>query len=281
MGWEPKRGRMEATTIRVDEPSAETADEMMARDDIMRESLDETLSAAESGQILEAGRTNCPSHGRDGAIRGVLERFPRAVQLSSCRTDRGGSWHTHVTPGELRSPENSLPDMANVIYGALDVSIVVGYESADVFVSGDDDMVMRDAFHNAIGESFESPEGLYESITSGRVDPVTSRSRVREALSPLVSRRETGYPEMAQRVADLTPASFASPFQSSRDEATSDKPTGSIGYQQLRAFDPQSFEAVAEDTEDLVGGVDISGLVISTIVGNVVGEIVNRTIWGE
>lgn len=264
-----------ASTLKPDEYSRETARVMLQRHDVMREILAETIEAANKGQILESGRTKCPNTGRDGKIRDAFARHPRAIDLAPCRHERGGAWHTHVTEDELRYPENSLPDMANVVYGAIDVSIVVGTQTADVFMSAGDDEALIEEFENAIGEQVGSPKGLAEAMEAGRVNPVQSRKRVREALPNLFETHETNYAELDEAVDELF-IEEAPRKLSSRDEVTSE-PAHELIVNRL--FSADSIDQAAEQAD--LGGVDLSGLVISTVLGNIVGEIANRVIWGE
>jgi len=170
---------------------------MTQREDVQQTILEETLDSQASGQILESGRTLCNANKR---IKGPISRFPRAVDLQQCPlSGSGGAWHTHVTPSELLNPQNSLPDMAAVVFGDLDVIGVVGAESAEYFMAADDAEKMRGEFRDAIGADVYSQEDLLEAVENGRLNPTTARSRARKRLDSLITRDSTGFEQLAQR----------------------------------------------------------------------------------
>ncbi len=255
----------------IPDPSAlGLAESMVARDDIMRDIIEETIESAESGSIKEAGRTKCPDK---GSVKGPLERFPRAIDLASCPWERGGAWHTHVTPDEIRDPVNSLPDMANVVYGLLDVSVVAGSHSADVVVAGEDHEAMVDAFENSIGMSFDDTTELTNAIDDGRLDPAPARERAREALSPLVFVHETGYDEFQTRIDDLGWEDWAHPYGSGGKEAYSGNAHAP------KPFGDESILQAANGNGAMFTREEVASIAFSTAVGTVVGGIVDRILF--
>jgi len=263
----------ENMTVEPSEEAIELAETMVERDDIMREIIGETIDSALDGNIKEAGRTKCPT---GSSVKGPLERFPRAIDLASCPWDRGGAWHTHVTPDEIRNPVNSLPDVSNVVFGLLDVSVVAGSETADVILSARDEEAAVEAFKNAIGADVNSPIEVTEAAMDGRINPPLARQRVRKALDPLVFTVETGYDEFESEIQQVPHENWAHPTGSGRAEMF----TGNTATMHPIAR-ADSFEEVSMRTEELVEGSQLTSLVISTAIGTVVGGVVNRLVFGD
>lgn len=259
--------------IEPSEQAMELANLMVERHDIMQEIIGETVDSAIDGNIKEAGRTKCPTN---SSVKGPLERFPRAIDLASCPLERGGAWHTHVTPDEIRNPVNSLPDISNVVFGLLDVSVVAGTETADVVVSADDEEAAIDAFQNAIGADVNSPQEVTEAAMSGRINPPRARQRVREALGDMFFTAETGYPAFEQEIESVPHENWAHPSGSGRAETFSGNTA-----RMLPLADTDSFEQASMRAEQLVEGSQLGSLVISTAIGTVVGGFVNRLVFGE
>ncbi len=262
----------QAVEVTRDERATELATLMLEQEGVMRSIIGETIDSAKSGSIREAGRTYCPSSSK---IRGALNRFPRAIDLASCPVDRGGTWHTHVTPQGIRNPVNSLPDMSNVIYGLTDVSIVPGSQSADVIVAPEDRESGIDVFENAIGASVAGPGGVTEAIRDGRIDPVRARKAARDKLSPLVYQVSTGYGDLSEAAAEIPPEGWAAPYGSGKDESFSGNRAG------LPMFGPDSFQRAGQAGSEVFGGVDIQNQVISTAIGTIIGGVVSRVVFGE
>lgn len=187
---------------RPDPQAAELAASMLAREDVQREILDETLASAEAGAITESGRTVC---GSARSPIGPLARDYARVSLATCPLTVGGTWHTHVTMGELLNPVNSLPDLANVAFGVVDVSIVAGAESSHVVVATDDRAAMQDALADALGVDVGGPADVVAAVIDGDVrDPPAARQAVYDALGPEIAFRvDTAQPALADRVRDL------------------------------------------------------------------------------
>lgn len=262
---------MNAAAVSPDPQAQELSEQMVANDETMRTIIEETITSAQNGAIKEAGRTVCPG---SGSIKGPLGRFRRSIDLASCPVSRGGTYHTHVSPRELREPVNSLPDMANVVYGLIDVSVVAGTRSADVITAAEDQVAMVNVFENAIGERFGGPRELFRAIKDGRVMPSTARQRAREALAPLVSTAQTGYDDLEAEIETVPAKNWAPPAMSGRGEAFA-------GQAAPAYFAPDSVDAAASKMDDVVEGFDLSGLVISTTVGTLVGGAIERLIWGN
>jgi len=259
-------------SVRRDERAAELATFMLEQRDVMEEIVNETLTSASNGDIREAGRTLCPGSGQ---IRGALRRFPRAIDLATCPVDKGGTYHTHVTPREIRNPVNSLPDMANVVFGLTDVSVVVGTETADVIVAAEDpDAAVRE-FQNAIGEEVAGPSDLSEAIRGGRVVPTPARQRARSALEPLMFTAQTGFSNYDTTVDTMPAANWAAPYGSGRNEEF----TGNMAAS--TAFLPDSFDSAGEMAGSLVSRSDLRDEAISTAIGTIIGGLVSRAVFGN
>lgn len=264
---------MEADQSVTRDPAADAlAEQMMDRDDIMRTIVNETIESAANGDIREAGRTKCPDGGN---IRGPLRRFERAIDLASCPLEKGGTWHTHVTPDEIRNPENSLPDMANVIYGLTGVSIVAGTDTADVFVAPDNMQAGERAFENALGIELDGPRDLTKAIRDGRIQPTEGRRRVRSALKDLFETRATGYEDLAEGTSRVEAHNWAAPFGSGRSE------TFSGNRAAVPAMSTNAFDEAANGVEQQINEFGLGHMVVSTAVGTVVGGLVNRIVFGD
>lgn len=172
---------------------------MLAAEDVMRTILVETVEDSR-----ESGRTMC---GRSGTIKGPLSRFPAAVELDTvCPLRLSGAWHSHTH--RINEPVHSLPDVANVVFGNIDASVVVGAESSEALVRAEHRDVMAEAFQDALGLEIESPEGVVDALRSGRIpDPAGARRRVRGRLAPLFIRSSTNFPDISAQV----PARFREP----------------------------------------------------------------------
>jgi hypothetical protein len=259
-------------TIKRDPAAFKLSEEMLRRDDVMREILRETIRGANAGEVREAGRTKCP---QGEQIRGPLGRFSKAINLYKCPEGEGGVWHTHVTPAEIQTPENSLPDMANVIYGLTNASIVVGTQSADVVIAPEDPLAARNVFESVIGVKLDGPSQLVDEIASGRVVPAATRRRVRERMGELFYTAETGFGEVQRELDTIEPRNWATQKGSGRNEAFSGN------KQTLPAVETANIEAAATEMSSKLEDLEIGQLVISTAIGSIVGEVVNKVLLGE
>lgn len=183
------------------ESATRLAERMLGMDDVMWEILDETVPESDDSDpvVRESGRTLC---GDGSNIKGPLARFPTAVELAECpRGTRGGTWHSHVTRDQLKKPTNSLPDMANVLFGDVDVSVVVGTQEAEAVIApGYRDGAVGE-FRDALGADVSSTDEVVDAILAGHVrDPTDVRRRVRRRMGGLFKRVRTGYSDLDGRV---------------------------------------------------------------------------------
>jgi hypothetical protein len=253
---------------------------MVDRDDVQRTILEETLASAAEGQILESGRTLCSSQTQ---IRGPLERFPRAVDLQQCPiSGGGGAWHTHVTPKQLMTPENSLPDIGSVVFGQLDVIAVVGADSAEYVMAADDREAMVQEFRDAIGADIQEQSQLVSAIRSGRIQPVTARRRVRQRMGNLFTTQQTGFSDLSTRVRDMFQTTAKQPDESYESvELAMLHHKRSPGYADGMAHPLTANEVtgrMGESAEQTISNVipeSVRSTAIGAAVGTVVGNIVN------
>lgn len=262
--------------IEPDPGAVALANVMLAQDDTQREILSETIEAANSGNPRESGRTYCAAL---GSTHGPIESSARSIDLRTCVVGRGGIWHTHPGDRGLSTPINSLPDMANVVFGDVDASIVPGTDTADVIVAPEDRKIAQAELRRAIGADVQSPGDVRDVIMSANVDPVEARERARAALSGLLFTADTGYTDLSAS-APVSPRGHAATSSQAVCACTthsgSDQPESASEC--LQRVDDQ-FEAAAEEIEKKANGMNISGIAISAAVGNVVGEVVNRVLF--
>lgn len=260
---------------------------MVDRDDVQRTILEETLNSQQEGNILESGRTLCSSQSQ---IKGPLSRYPRAVDLQQCPiSGGGGAWHTHVTPRQLLNPENSLPDIGSVVFGQLDVIAVVGAESAEYVMAGDDQEAAITEFRDALGADISEQGELVSAIETGRINPITARSRVRKRMDSLFTREKTGYDDIAETVRS-----------SGGVVAASNKTYDEIEVSMLRQTQPETVDygeamaspktctqltgAMGETAEQTLLDVipdSVKSTAVGAAVGTVVGNVVNSLVFGE
>lgn len=258
-------------------PSSEAqrlAQQMVVAHDTMRDILDETLTSAEEGNLLESGRTVC---GDETEIRGPVARYPLSVELATCPVGASGVWHTHATPSQLKNPENSLPDIANAVFGTVDVHIVVGTESAEVFMAADERKSAQDAYRNAVGEEVASTAQVVAALQAGRIpDPAEARIRVREALAPLVKRVPTGYEDLTARV----PAQATPLFSPEGPDVNPQFPT--LAAARADTYSPdvgrmrEQSRATADAFRVIVDKYGIKEDAISNATGIIVGSLISR-----
>jgi hypothetical protein len=244
--------------------------EMIGRDDIKREILEETLSSSKNGQVLESGRTACGSTDR---LYGPLGRYPRSVELRPCPRGVAGAFHTHVTASELRSPTLSLADVGIVVFTSLDAIQVTGTNTEEFFVAADDEGRMREVFEDVTGAT--SVEGVVDSVMSGRLDPASAQSRLRSELSPLFMESNTGYTSYHPEIAEMSPIVPSSPAQYDELEAMLLKPR--LGT--LPDVEPSNFtervDMVGRRYAQLFPG-DAFDMVKSEAVATTIGLVIGR-----
>lgn len=186
-----------AVALEPDPDAKELADRLVDDMELQARIIEETLNSDdESGVVLESGRTVC---GVDEDARPLepYDRYEDAVDLRGCRSSQTGIYHTHTTPHELRQPQHSLPDYANVVFGNADASVVSGTKTSSVLVAASDPEEMRREYANAIGLDADSVHDVAEAVQSGMIpDPSAARDAVRSALGDLVYDVDTPHPDL-------------------------------------------------------------------------------------
>lgn len=248
---------------------------------VQREILAETLISRDNGNILESGRTVCNSPRQ---VRGPLGRFPTAVELQTCPIGGGGAWHTHVTTDQLANPHNSLPDMAYVALGSLDVMGVVGTESAEYMLAAADRDAMEAEFADAIGEDVRTPPDVVEALETGRIPPRAARDRVRKRLSGLFREVETELTDIpTEELSPLPEPVREGPYEQMELAMVPDD----VPYHRLMATpggvgmatSNLASQLEAFISEDLPG--DVAGTLVGTTVGTITGKLVERLVFGN
>lgn len=259
-----------------DAESAALADQILSNAEIHREIIAETLRAEETGSIRESGRTICPAVGK---ALDPTKRFPTSVKLASCPVSRGGIVHTHVTPDEIRRPQNSLPDIANVVYGLTDVSAVVGTQRAEAVMRSADPNSMKRSFESALGVDVSGPQEVYETIIAGEVNPSRAQRAVRSELSPLFTSIEVDYTDLERQAKQISAGESIQSIEV--HEATAFQ---SITTRESRGYQPagsiqRAGEKIGSAVENGGGGGDsglsLRDLVLSQALGTIVGTVVS------
>lgn len=261
--------------------SAEAVVDMMVEEtDVQRQILEETLAAEQQGEILESGRTLCT---QPGSIRGPLRRFPMSVDLQRCPVGASGAWHSHVTPDELLRPHNSLPDVASVVYGQLDVISVVGAETAEYMMAADDTDAMQREFQDAVGLEVGSVEDLVSAMDAGRVNFGPARDRVRQRMPGLFRNVRTGFSDLSNKITARNEPTFAaSPeYESVELMMFSEAPTYAESMTTPSGCNAAT-SALAEQAEESISSkfpIDIAETAMGAAVGTVVGRIVESALF--
>lgn len=277
------------------EQPARTAERMTAAGDVSEAVLRETLESAIDGDgLLESGRTWCESDA-EGELREPYNRFPAAVDLAGCPPgDSVAVWHTHTTPDQLRNPEHSLPDIANVAFGHVDASIIPGTESDHVLVAAADREQMRTEFRNILGADVGSTEQVTEAITAGRVaQPPIVRDRLWNAFDPLVKRVDVNRPELRRIADDLLDddtETITGPICDGDSPRECD-PTAPGGDAVGDAPAPASLRSAAvfrrearvasHGLRETLEGYDVTGTVVGTTVGMFTSRLLERAVFGD
>lgn len=265
------------------DPDADSLAEMMlADDDVMRTIIDETLQSAKHGQIKESGRTIC--NGRQ--IHGPEARHPTSVSLYACPMDRGGSWHTHVTVEEIRNPNNSLTDVANVVFGNVDVISVAGTQSAEAAVRAADVESAQEDFRRAVGADVRSAADTSDAVRSRETnDPIEAATAFREMRPDLFRSAQTGYGDLDGMVGQYVPDTIQ-PSAPSYDAVEA-----AMHARQERSSIWREFTAIEREAEEPAGRVagaveqsipaDVKTVAVSNALGVFFGGLASRAIWGE
>lgn len=257
--------------LRATDRGLEMADILIENTDVHQVILQETIESARDGQILESGRTAC---GNGASIRRPFDRFPTSVRLSSCPRGASGIWHTHVTTSQLREPEHSLPDWANVLFTDVSASMVVGTRTSEVVVAATDPELAIAEFQNALALDVTSTHEVVKAIRDGDIpDPTAARSRVRANLSPLVSRVMTNYPAFDQAVSEVGRPSIDALEVIEANQM----------YNAFTHWKSEGLHRRARECQPLArqmtDGISIRELVVSTAIGNIVGEVTKRLLF--
>lgn len=263
--------------------NAETVAEMMIEEvGVQRQILEETLAAGRKGEILESGRTLCT---QPGSIRGPVRRFPMSVDLQRCPVGAGGAWHTHVTPDELLRPRNSLPDVASVVFGGMDVIAVVGAETAEYMMAAEDREAMRDEFRDAVGLEVDSVEGLVEAVEANRIDFAAARGRIRNRMPRLFRTEQTGFSDLSDEITSRDDPVFASAPEYEAVElmmiADSSDYAEDMASPSGCARRSTRIAAAAEDSLASKLPLDVTETAAGAAIGTVVGRLVETVVFGD
>lgn len=283
--------------------------ERLVASDLNGQVLAETLDAAENGTITESGRTVCSSFEN---VARPIDRHPMAVDLAGCRPwDATGIIHSHVTPDELRNPTHSLPDVANVLYGNADASIIPGSETTHAVVAPTDETLpeAQAVFANVIGVQVESPADVSRAVDEGAIVALDdAQRRLMEQLDPLVRRFEYPRTEIAARLDALgvdmdpdtmVPAEMAfmdpsedrdgrpggtTPSPAAGDETAATQGRTHRDRRSTLANACSQHRTVASRFRQTVGGETgefIRATIISNVIGTIVGGVVSRAVFDD
>lgn len=275
------------------EPAARAGEAMTARagvgDEILRETIE---AAAEGGEPMESGRTWCESD-PDARLRRPTSRHRAAVNLDGCPPgDLIAVWHSHTSPGQVRNPEHSLPDVANVVFGHVDASMIPGAESDHLLVAGADRGGMADRFRNVLGADVQTTRGVVDAIQSGEIsNPARARDRVNSEFAPLMRRVDADRPRIATLVDELFDGdddAIEEPLCEGCDEVQQDPsvPGGDVVAEPAApvrgsAVMRRESRIAAEGLAETLSEYDITGTVVGTTVGMFTSRLLERAVFGE
>jgi len=293
------------TATVIPDDHAVTLAEQLVVSDLNELVLNETLDAAEDGAITESGRTVCSSFEN---VQPPIGRHPMSVDLAGCRPwDATGIIHSHVTPDELRNPTHSLPDVANVLYGNADASIIPGAETTHAIVTPTDETLpeAQAIFANVIGVEVDSPEDVSRAVDEGAIRALDdAQRRLMDQLDPITDRFEFPRNTIAARLDALgvdmdpetmVPAEMAfmdrdedvetprppEPAPTPRTHDTPDGPASdpsalASACERHRTVATRFRESVDDDTSQF-----LRATIISNVIGTIVGGIVSRAVFGD
>lgn len=297
---------MSSTPLTPDEKVIEAA-EYAAGSPVGQTVVEETLNAGiETGELTEAGRTWC-SGDPDGEYRDPIQRLPAAIDLSGCPPgELVVTWHTHTTEDQVRNPEHSLPDIANVALGRVDVSVVSGVESDHILIGAADRDTMAEQFQNALGVEVSDPGDVTDAIEDGAIFNAPSlRDRAFEVFDGLTHRVSVDRSELTPVVDDLFDPDTESVTADSCDglhtiECDPERPGGdrvrpdaeaTATPQQPAHTQPprlrttvmmrQTSRITTENVAKMVSEYDITGTVVGTAVGMFTSRILERAVFGD
>jgi len=269
---------MQAARLAPASEGMEMVEMLDAQTEIQRDILRETIDSGLAGTILESGRTLC---GSPDSVRGPLARLPTAVELSECPIGRSGAVHTHVTESELRSPQNSIIDVAIVAFESLDVIGVVGTDTAEYFVAATDEREMQDRFRAAVGHDVRSVADVQDALP--RIDVGKAESNLRSELAPLFQRRPTGFETLAEGIpkidAPTLPASSAYALREIGVYASDHGIAPTVLQQHRTQVHSCTRKAESMTAQVLPPDFAVSNVALGAAVGTAVGTLTERLLF--
>lgn len=262
--------------VEPDPDAVALADEMIGSDEIMRTILSETIEATNGGDPRESGRTYCEAW---GSILPPTRSGPTSIDLQTCVSGDVGVWHTHPGYDGLTEPINSLPDMANAVFGHVDASVVPGVKTADVVVAPADREKAVAEFQRAVGADVRSAVEVRQAIEDGRIDPVRARGRARKILSGLIRTEKTGYRDLTDGAEIPGPGDAISGSQAVCACSTHEEMAPPTYPSECIQEADAEFDLAAASVAQRIDNLEIGSIAISAAVGNVVGEMVNRVLF--
>jgi hypothetical protein len=295
---------MSSAPLAPSETVAEAA-EYAASSPVGRTIIEETLNEGiETGNLTESGRTWC-SGDEKGAYRDPIERLPAAIDLSGCPPgDLVVTWHTHTTEQQLRNPEHSLPDIANVAFGRVDVSVVPGIESDHILVGAADRDEMAAQFQNALGIEADAPGDVTDAIEDGTIFNAPSlRDRTFEVFDSLTQRVTVDRTDLQPVADDLFDPDTQSmtaepcdglhtiecdPTKPGGDRVRPDETTGPQAPQPSAPEELRATSVMRRESRIATAGLsaalseyDIKTTVVGTAVGMFTSRLLERAVFGD
>jgi hypothetical protein len=170
--------------------------------------------------------------------------------------------------------------MANVIYHNVNVSVVVGTDTAEVMTAPTNKSVMAQQFEDALGISAGSTRAVVAALKSGDIErPAQARERVKDQMGELFTRRRTGFDDLALEVQSLFQGESA-PIASAL--------YGMVEYAHLSPdMDPSRKTVEASTCEhirermrssgrlafNIAEGIDLRNIVIGSLISNIVTDL--------
>lgn len=263
------------TTIVPTEQAQHVAQMLTEATDVQRQILEETLASAENGDVQESGRTLCP-HSSDFE-HGPLARYDTAVDLSSCPVGATGIMHSHVSRDQIRNPTHSLPDMANVVFGPADASMVAGVDSGDLMMAPADEAAAQQAFIEALGVDATSPRDVVSALDGGTIqNPSAVRDDVRGELSGLFRKPRTRFGDLRNRV-NAAPASATTMTASACVSMVWESQGGGDATSRFRRRCNHASKGTQSILAQTTEGIDLRQLIVASIIGDLVGSGIDAT----
>lgn len=254
--------------------------------------LEETIRAGLDGEITESGRTWCSSDAV-GEYRDPIDRHRAAIDLANCPPDDAVvTWHTHTTEDQLFNPDHSLPDIANVAFGKVDISIIPGIETDHILVGAADREAMADELRSAVGLDVDDPGEITAAIADGRIpDPPRLRDRLFETYDALEKRPRSNRDHFADHARAIYDGDAAPPDHdlcdgvhtidcdpdiAGGDHVVDETTAAAPPVQSLRAS--ATLRREARVTQHALSGTLDQFDVLDTMVGTTVGMLTSRAI---